>query len=387
MNKSLFNRFPLGPYILKNRMVMAPLTRSRSQQPGNIPSRLNAFYYAQRAGAGLIISEATQISAQGQGYAWTPGIHTVEQIEGWKLVSEAVHDADGIMFMQLWHVGRISHPRLQPEGGLPVAPSAIAPTGMAFVTDTNGKPEFLPFVTPRALRLEELPQIVKDYAVAAKNAMTAGLDGVEIHAANGYLLDQFLNSSTNHRTDEYGGSIENRSRMLLEVVEAVIKVCGAGCVGVRLSPLGTFNDMGDADPESLFTYLAEQLNNYELAYLHVVDPGISGNETLARSDPRGKAILKTIRDTFKGTLILCGGYTFDTAGEAIAYDQADLVAFGRLFLANPDLPERFRENALLNSPNPATFYGGGAIGYVDYPTLKNQSGEEAAPDFKLLEGD
>jgi N-ethylmaleimide reductase len=387
MNNALFNRFPLGPYILKNRMVMAPLTRSRSQQPGNVPSRLNAFYYGQRAGAGLIISEATQISAQGQGYAWTPGIHTVEQIEGWKLVSDAVHGADGLIFMQLWHVGRISHPRLQPEGRLPVAPSAIAPTGMAFVTDADGKPEFLPFVTPRALNTDELPEIVEDYARAAKNAMTAGLDGVEIHAANGYLLDQFLNSSTNHRTDEYGGSIENRSRVLLEVVKAVIKVCGAGRVGVRLSPLGTFNDMGDADPESLFSYLAEELNSHELAYLHIVDPGIAGNETSPRSDPRGKAILKMIRDTFKGILILCGGYTFDTAEQAIAHHETDLVAFGRLFQANPDLPERFRVKAVLNSPNPATFYGGGAIGYVDYPTLKNEGGEEADPDFKLLESD
>lgn len=385
MTLSLFSRYEIGPYTLKNRMVMAPLTRSRSKQPGNIPSRLNAFYYAQRASAGLIITEATQISQQGQGYAWTPGIHTEEQIEGWRLVAESVHDADGLIFMQLWHVGRISHPALQPKGTLPVAPSAIAPTGMAFVTNAKGEPEFVPFVVPRALETDELPALVKQYVQAAKNALSAGLDGVEIHAANGYLLDQFLNSSTNQRTDAYGGSIENRARLLLEVVDAVARVCGSDRVGVRISPMGTFNDMGDENPEALFGYVAEKLNVLDLAYLHVVDPSHGGHQTTETPDPRGVAIMAMIRERFAGTLMVCGGYTLERAQESIQNHQADLVAFGRPFIANPDLPERLRTGASLNEPDQATFYGGGVAGYVDYPTLKQQNGEEGLPDFSVLE--
>ena len=386
MPLSLFSRLTVGPYTLKNRMVMAPLTRSRSQQPGNIPSRLNAFYYAQRAGAGLIITEATQISQQGQGYAWTPGIHSSEQVEGWRLVAEAVHNADGLIFMQLWHVGRISHPALQPNGALPVAPSAIAPTGMAFIANAQGEPEFAPFVTPRALETREIPDIVKQYAKAAKNALHAELDGVEIHAANGYLLDQFLNSSTNRRTDAYGESVENRARLLMEVVEAVSNVWGSDRVGVRISPLGAFNDMGDEDPESLFGYLAERLNDRDLAYLHVVDPAIAGNENSATPDPCAENLMRLIRERYTGTLIVCGGYTSESAGAAILERKADLVAFGRAFLANPDLPERFRENAPLNAPDQSKFYGGGIEGYVDYPTLKQRMGEEGMPDYSVLAG-
>ena len=386
MTPTLFSRYTIGPYTLKNRMVMAPLTRSRSQQPGNIPGRLNAFYYAQRAGAGLIISEATQISQQGQGYAWTPGIHSPEQIEGWRLVAEAVHDADGLMFMQLWHVGRISHPALQPKGALPVAPSAIAPTGMAFITNDKGEPEFVPFVTPRALEAEELPDLVKQYVQAAKNAFSAGLDGIEIHAANGYLLDQFLNSSTNRRTDAYGGSIENRTRLLLEVVDAVARVCGSDRVGVRISPLGVFNDMGDENPEALFAHVAEQLDSRDLAYLHVVDPSWGGHQTTDVPDPRGLALMSMIRERYTGTLLVCGGYTQERAETAIQAHQADLVAFGRMFIANPDLPERFRQHAPLNTPDENRFYGGGAAGYVDYPTLRQESGEESLPDLGELEG-
>lgn len=385
MTPTLFTRYTIGPYTLKNRMVMAPLTRSRSQQPGNIPGRLNAFYYAQRAGAGLIISEATQISQQGQGYAWTPGIHSPEQIEGWRLVAEAVHDADGLMFMQLWHVGRISHPALQPKGALPVAPSAIAPTGMAFITNDKGEPEFVPFFTPRALETEELPDLVKQYVQAAKNAFSAGLDGIEIHAANGYLLDQFLNSSTNRRTDAYGGSIENRTRLLLEVVDAVARVCGSDRVGVRISPLGVFNDMGDENPEDLFAHVAEQLASRDLAYLHVVDPSWGGHQTTDVPDPRGLALMSMIRERYTGTLLVCGGYTQERAETAIQAHQADLVAFGRLFIANPDLPERFRQHAPLNTPDESVFYGGGAAGYVDYPTLRQESGEESRPDLDTLE--
>ncbi|MFM8445195.1 MAG: alkene reductase [Methylococcus sp.] len=385
MSLSLFSRYELGPHRLNNRIVMAPLTRSRSKQPGNIPSQLNAFYYAQRASAGLIISEATQISQQGQGYAWTPGIYTPEQIEGWRLVAKSVHDAGGLMFMQLWHVGRISHPALQPENALPVAPSAIAPSGMAFITNEKGEPEFAPFVTPRALETAELPGIVNQYAQAARNALAAGLDGVEVHSANGYLLDQFLNSTTNRRTDAYGGSIENRCRLLLEVVDAVAGVFGSERVGVRLSPLGTFNDMGDENPEALFAYVAEQLNARDLAYLHVVDPSHGGHQTTETADPRGVAIMQLIREHYLGTLIACGGYTLERAEASILAGQTDLVAFGRPFIANPDLPERFRTHAPLNTPDQATFYGGGVQGYVDYPTLKQQSGEESPPDFSVLD--
>ena len=234
----LFQPVKIGPYTLPHRIVMAPLTRSRSRQPDNIPTALNACYYAQRASAALIISEATQVSQQGQGYAWTPGIHTHEQVEGWRLVSDAVHEAGSLMFMQLWHVGRISHPSLQPDGMLPVAPSAIRPQGQAFIENAQGEGTLVPFVTPRALQTEEMPYLVQQYVRGAKHALAANMDGVEIHAANGYLLDQFIESHTNRRTDPYGGSLENRARLLLEVVDAVCDVWGSDRVGVRLSPLG-----------------------------------------------------------------------------------------------------------------------------------------------------
>jgi len=249
--EQLFQPFQLGPYKLRHRMVMAPLTRSRSRQPGNIPSPMNACYYYQRASAALIISEATQISQQGQGYAWTPGIHTLDQVEGWRLVTEAVHKARGLIFMQLWHVGRISHPSLQPDEMLPVAPSAIKPKGEAFIENDRGEGELVPFVTPRALETEEIPYIVRQYVRGARNALEAGFDGVEVHAANGYLLDQFLNSETNRRADQYGGSIENRSRLLLEVVDQVIEIWRAERVGVRISPLGGLNDI--ATHKALFS--------------------------------------------------------------------------------------------------------------------------------------
>ncbi|MGZ8243770.1 alkene reductase [Methylomagnum sp.] len=386
MTSPLFAPYPLGPQTLKNRLVMAPLTRSRAGQPGNIPTRLNAHYYAQRASAGLIISEASQISLQGQGYAWTPGIHTAEQVAGWRLVTDAVHEAGGLIFNQLWHVGRVSHPALQPDGQLPVAPSAIAVSGMAFVTNEKGEPEFVPHVAPRALALEEMPYIVKQYVHGAKHALAAGFDGVEVHSANGYLLDQFLQTATNHRTDAYGGSIENRARLLLEVVEAVCEVWGSAQVGVRLSPLGTFGDMADADPEALFGYVAERLNDFGLAYLHLVDSThVAGNTTRDTPEPRAEALVKLIRERYQGTLIVCGGYDQARAEAALSEGQADLVAFGRPFIANPDLPERLRENAPLNTPDPNTFYGGGAKGYVDYPTLKQARGEAATPDYADLE--
>ncbi len=385
MTAPLFTPFPLGPLTLKNHIVMAPLTRSRSLQPGNIPGPMNALYYAQRATAGLIIGEGTQISQQGQGYAWTPGIHTAEQVAGWRLVTDAVHEADGLIFAQLWHVGRVSHPALQPDGQLPVAPSAIAPSGMAFITDEQGAPQLVPFVPPRALAIEEMPYIVKQYVHAAKQALAAGFDGVEVHSANGYLLDQFLCSNTNQRDDAYGGSVENRARLLLEAVEAVCGVWGSRRVGVRLSPLGTFNDMDDADPEALFGYVAEQLSGFDLAYLHVVEPVIAGNASVETPDPRGAAVLKLIRERYRGTLIVCGGYDSGKATAAFEEQRADLIAFGRSFLANPDLPERLRTGAPLNAPNPETFYGGGPKGYVDYPTLAQQRGEAPVPDFSAFE--
>ena len=360
-------------------MVMAPLTRSRARQPGNVPSPLNACYYAQRASAALIVSEATQVSQQGQGYAWTPGIHSPEQVEGWRGVTEAVHQAGGLIFLQLWHVGRISHPCLQPDGMLPVAPSAIKPAGQAFIENDKGEGELVPFVTPRALQIEEMPYIVRQYVRGAKNAFSAGFDGVEVHAANGYLLDQFINSSTNQRADRYGGAIENRARLLMEVVEAVSKVWDADRVGVRLSPLGTFNDISDDDPETTFGYIAKKLSDYRLAYLHLVNPAVAAIEQGAEPDPRATRMLDLLREKYRGTLILAGGFDQDTAEAWLEQGKADLIAFGRKFIANPDLPERFRSRAPLNADDPSTYYGGGAKGYTDYPTLAQERGEQPKP--------
>ena len=358
---------------------MAPLTRSRARQPGNIPAALNACYYAQRASAALIISEATQVSHQGQGYAWTPGIHTADQLEGWRLVTDAVHKGGGLIFLQLWHVGRISHPSLQPDGMLPVAPSAIKPRGEAFIEGEDGRGRMVPFVTPRALQTEELPYIVQQYVRAARNALEAGFDGVEVHAANGYLLDQFLNSGTNRRTDEYGGSIENRARLLLNVVEAVSEVWDADRVGVRLSPMGILNDICDDDPEKTFSCVAKKLNEFGLAYLHVVNSDIAAMEQKREQELRAQRMLHLIRKKYKRALMLAGGFDRETAEQWLQEGKADLIAFGRKFLANPDLPERFRENAPLHADDPSTYYGGGAAGYIDYPSLAQERGEEAKP--------
>jgi N-ethylmaleimide reductase len=340
---------------------MAPLTRNRAGA-GNVPHQLNALYYQQRASAGLIIAEATQVSPYGVGYPATPGIHSPEQVAGWQLVTDAVHQQGGRIFLQLWHTGRISHPSLQPNGELPVAPSAIAAEGMASTYEGEQ-----PFVTPRALETDEIPTIVDMYRQGAANALTAGFDGVEIHNANGYLLDQFLRDGTNQRTDEYGGSIENRVKLPLEVVEAVIGVWGADRVGIRISPSSTFNSMSDSDPAKHFGYFVEQLNRYNLAYLHVLEP--------SESDLRhgGTAVPTSyFRPIYNGTLMVNWDYDFEKGNAAIASGNADLVSYGKLFLANPDLPERFRLNAPLNQPNPATFYGGDAEGYTDYPNLKEQ---------------
>jgi N-ethylmaleimide reductase len=367
----LFEPIRVGRYDLPHRIVMAPLTRSRARQPGNVPTELNACYYAQRAAAALIISEATQVSMQGQGYAWTPGIHSREQVEGWQLVSNAVHEAGGRMFLQLWHVGRISHPALQPDNMLPVAPSAIRPSGEAFIENERGEGQLVPFLTPRWLQLEEMPYLVRQYTRGARNAQRAGMDGVEVHGANGYLIDQFAESRTNLRSDEYGGPPENRARLLVEVVETCCDVWGSDAVGVRLSPLSTFNDMGDDHPEETFGYIADKLNDYRLAYLHVINPAAAPVE-----NPQAVRMMELIRRKYRGTLMVAGGFDRDTAEEWLAKGRADLVAFGRKFLANPDLPLRLRLRMPLNADDPSTYYGGGSKGYTDYPSIAQERGEK-----------
>lgn len=370
--KSLFDSISAGELRLKNRFVMAPLTRMRSKQPGNVPHELNAAYYAQRASAGLIISEATQVSQQGQGYPATPGIHTAEQVAGWKLVTEAVHRAGGVIALQLWHVGRISHPSHQPNGALPVAPSAIAAKNSGTYTADWKE---TPIVTPRALTLEEIPGIVADFQRGAENAKHAGFDAVEVHGANGYLLDQFLHDGSNKRTDAYGGSIENRARLLLEIVDAVVAVWGCGRVGVRLSPYGTFNDMSDSDPAKLFGYVISQLSARGIAFLDLIEPRSSnagGGDAVVRNVPNTAELF---RSTFQGTLISAGGYDPSSAAEVVRLERADAVAFGRFFISNPDLPERVRRDIALTRYDRSTFYGGEAKGYTDYPFA-----EEAKPE-------
>lgn len=377
----LFERVKLGPYDLQHRVAMAPLTRSRARSPGNVPTSLNACYYQQRTSAAVIISEATQVSQQGQGYAWTPGIHSLDQIEGWRLVTEAVQKKDGLIFLQLWHVGRISHPALQPDGMLPVAPSAIKPAGQAFIENEVGVGTLVPFVTPRVLQTEEVPYVVQQYVRGAVNAREAGFHGVEVHAANGYLLDQFINPTTNLRTDMYGGPIENRARLLLDVVEAVSKVWGSDRVGVRLSPLGEFNDMGDdPDPEATFGYIAEKLNGAGLAYLHLVNPAIAALEKGNEPEGPARSMLEMVRRTYRGPLMIAGGFNHDTAERWLREGRADVIAFGRKFIANPDLPERFRHDAPLNPDDPTTYYGGGAKGYIDYPYMDGHKEVEPCID-------
>jgi N-ethylmaleimide reductase len=354
----LFQPVKLGPYTLANRIVMAPLTRSRANKD-DAPYELNVKYYGQRATAGLIISEATQISRQGKGYAYTPGIHSEAQVAGWKKVTDAVHAKGGRIFLQLWHVGRISHPDLQENGALPVAPSAVKPEGKAF-TEAG----FVPFVTPRALELGEIPGIIGQYRVASENAKRAGFDGVEVHGANGYLLDQFLLDGTNKRTDAYGGSIENRARLLLEVTEAVVKVWGGDRVGVRLSPISPANDIADSNPEPVFSYVVEQLNRFGLAYLHLVE-GTPGSSRAVS----GAVDLQKLRSLFKGLYVANNLIDRETALELRRTNAADLVAFGRPFISNPDLVQRLHLDAPLTPANYETFYGGGSKGYTDYPFL------------------
>jgi N-ethylmaleimide reductase len=377
--EKLFQPVRVGPYELRHRIVMAPLTRSRARAPGNIPTPLMAAYYAQRASAAFIVSEATQVSMQGQGYAWTPGIHSREQIEGWRLVTAAVHAAGGLIFMQLWHVGRISHPSLQPDNMLPVGPSAIKPDAMAFIENEHGEGENVPCLTPRALQSEEMPYLVRQYERGAKNAALAGFDGVEIHGANGYLIDQFIETKSNRRSDNYGGPVENRVRLLMEVIEIVCGIWGSDRVGVRLSPLGTFNDIGDEHPEVTFGHIADKLNEYKLAYLHLVNPAMAALEKKTEPEPAAMRMLALIRQKYRGLMMLAGGFDHETAEEWLEQGRADLIAFGRKFIANPDLPERFRQRTSLNPDDPSTFYGGGPKGYTDYPTLAQERGQAPRP--------
>lgn len=355
---TLLSSIQLGPHTLPNRMAMAPMTRNRAGA-GNAPQAINAEYYAQRASAGLIITEGAQIADDAVGYPDTPGIHSAEQVAGWKQVTAAVHAKGGHIFLQLWHCGRISHPSLLPGGKLPVAPSAVKPAGQVYTQ--TGLQEY---VIPHALSLAEIPNIIEQYGKAAQHALDAGFDGVEIHGANGYLLDQFLRDGTNTREDAYGGTTSKRARLLLEVTDAVCRVWGGSRVAVRLSPLQPFNDMRDSNPEETFSHAVRELNRFGLAYLHVTEMG---------KDKPGSAgpafdLLK-LRKIWKGVYMTNSGYNFSRANAALANGEADMVSFGVPFLANPDLPERFARNAELNAPDPATFYGGGEKGYTDYPAL------------------
>jgi N-ethylmaleimide reductase len=358
---TLFDPVRLGDLELSNRIVMAPLTRNRAVA-GRVPSPLAVTYYGQRADAGLIVSEATQISPLGQGYLDTPGIYSREQIEGWQAVTRAVHARGGRIVVQLWHVGRISHVSLLPEGEVPVAPSAIRARGKTFTAKG-----FEEVSAPRALALEELPGIVEQYRVAARHAMEAGFDGVEVHGANGYLLDQFLRDGSNHRNDAYGGSIQNRARLLLEVMHAVTKEIGSGRTGLRLSPVTPANDIADSDPQQLFNLVAEQLAPMKLAFIHVIEGATGGpRDVLANGKPFDYAAL---RQRAQAPWIVNNGYDRQMAIDAVASGAADAVAFGRPFISNPDLVARLRVDAPLAALDRDTLYGGGAKGYTDYPTL------------------
>jgi N-ethylmaleimide reductase len=351
----LFEPFKLGPITLPNRLVMAPLTRNRAVA-GFVPSPLAVEYYGQRASAGLLITEASQISQQGQGYQDTPGIYSKEQVAGWRKVTDRVHARGGRIFIQIWHVGRISHVSLQENNQPPVAPSAIRAKGKTFVGGT-----FADISEPRALTLEEIPGIIESFKRATVNALEAGFDGVEIHGANGYLLDQFARDGANKRSDAYGGSIENRARLMLEVARVVATEAGAERTGIRISPVTPSNDISDSNPQPLFDHIVDGLVALKLAYMHVVEGATGGPRDVAPFD------YGSLRKRFTGAYIANNGYDFDLATKVLAADAADLIAFGKPFLANPDLVERLKRGAPLNVPDKATFYGGGAKGYTDYP--------------------
>jgi N-ethylmaleimide reductase len=364
---SLFSPLQVGPYRLQHRVVMAPLTRMRAERSSFAPRDLNAEYYGQRATpGGLIIAEASPVAATGRGNPATPGIYSGQQVEGWRKVVDAVHAKGGFIFLQLWHVGRVSHSSLQPDGALPVAPSAVPITGDGMLAMTaHGKPE--PYETPRALDTHEIPGIIDAFRTAARNAVTAGFDGVEIHGANGYLLEQFLQSHTNLRTDHYGGSIENRARLLLEIVDAAIGVCGAERVGVRLSPYGIANGSGESDPMPLYSHVIRALDRLGLAFVHFIEPRSSGAGRAQVNHQNVPSAMELFRPLWRGVLISAGGFDAASAEAAVAAGHADAIAFGRYFISNPDLPERIRHGIPFAPYNRATFYGGGPAGYIDYP--------------------
>ena len=358
-SNTLFEPYALGAITLSNRIVMAPLTRNRAGE-GFVPGDLNAEYYGQRASAGLIITEASQISQQGQGYQDTPGIYTQAQIDGWRKITAAVHEKGGRIVLQLWHVGRISHVDLQPNGGQPVAPSAIRAGTKTFVN--NG---FVDVSEPRALEIDELAGIVNDFRQAAANAIKAGFDGVEVHGANGYLLEQFAKDGANVRTDAYGGSVENRARLMLEVTAAVAQEIGAERTGIRISPVSPANGISCSDPQAQYDYIVDHLNALGIAYIHVVEGATGGPRDVAPFD------YGSLRRRFSKTYIANNGYSLDLATSHLADGKADLIAFGRPFIANPDLVERLQNGAPLAEINPATLYGGGAAGYTDYPRFND----------------
>jgi N-ethylmaleimide reductase len=364
---SLFSPLQVGPYRLNHRVVMAPLTRMRAEKPSLAPRPLNAEYYRQRATpGGLIIAEASPVMATGFGSPGVPGIYSEQQVKGWRAVVDAVHAKGGLIFLQLWHVGRVSHSSFQPGGVLPVAPSAV-PIAPPLMTGTaaGGKPQ--PYETPRALETAEIAGVIESFRQGAENALKAGFDGVEIHGANGYLIEQFLQSKTNLRTDRYGGSIENRTRFLMEITEAVIGVWGADRVGVRLSPYGVANDSGEADPMPLYSHAIKSLDPLGLAYLHFIEPRSSGAGRAEVNHQNVPSAMVLFRRLWSGVLISAGGFSGEAANAAIADGHADAIAFGRIFISNPDLPRRLAHGYPLTPYNRATFYGGEEAGYTDYP--------------------
>jgi N-ethylmaleimide reductase len=359
----LFHPLALGSLTLPNRIVMPPMTRARASQPGDVPNALMAAYYAQRAGAGLIVSEGTWISPLGKGYAWTPGIHTEAQVAGWRGVTDAVHAAGGAMFAQLWHVGRLSHASLL-GGQAPVSSSAIQAAGVNVFVDTDGQPGFVPAAMPRALAVDEIGAIVADYRQAARNAMAAGFDGVELHAANGYLVNQFIDSNANDRTDPYGGTLENRLRFLDEVARALVDGTGdAARVGIRLAPLTTLNGCVDADPETTYLAAVALLARIGVGYIHIAEADWDDAPHMPLDFKR------RLRAAYPGLLIYAGKYTAERARAALDEGWADMIAFGRPFVANPDLPARLRSGAPLAEHDRTTLFGGGAHGLTDYPAL------------------
>lgn len=364
----LFEPLVIGNIELGHRVVMAPLTRMRSRQPGDVPQPMNALYYEQRASAGgLIITEATDICEQARGYPGVPGIYSDEQIAGWRAVTGAVHAKGGKIILQIWHTGRISHPSMQPGGAVPVAPSAVLPEGLTHIDSAGATAEL---VVPKALHRDEIAGVVSTFRRAVMNARAAGFDGVEIHSANGYLIDQFLQDASNLRTDDYGGSIANRARFLLEIVDAAVAEWAPGNIGVRLSPWGTFNGMADSDPASLYAHLGAELGKRDLAYIHVVEPRADQNSDTNAIDPDAPDAGVLLKRAFGGTIISAGGYVAATARAALREGRADAIAFGRLFIANPDLPRRLAEELPMTRYDRTSFYGGSERGYVDYPTYE-----------------